>query len=46
MCLCADDGELGVSLESYPHIGSWLERIKKLPRWKHPYSLLPRMYVR
>jgi glutathione S-transferase len=40
------DGELGVSLESYPHIGSWLERIKNLPRWKHPYSLLPRMFVR
>jgi glutathione S-transferase len=40
------DGELGVSLESHPHIGSWLERIKNLPRWKHPYSLLPRTYVR
>jgi len=40
------EGELGVSLESYRHIGSWLERIKNLPRWKHAYSLLPRMYVR
>jgi glutathione S-transferase len=40
------EGELGVSLESYRHIGSWLERIRNLPRWEHPYSLLPRMYVR
>jgi glutathione S-transferase len=40
------DGELGVSLENYPHIGNWLERIKNLSRWKHPYRLLPRMYVR
>jgi glutathione S-transferase len=40
------DGELGVSLENYRNIGSWLGRIKSLPRWKHPYSLLPRMYVR
>ena len=40
------EGELGVSLESYRHIGSWLERIKNLPGWKHAYSLLPRMYVR
>ena len=40
------ESELGVSLESYRHIASWLERIKNLARWKHPYSLLPRMYVR
>lgn len=38
--------ELGVSLEGYTHIGKWLERIKNLPRWQHPYALLPRMYVR
>ena len=25
----------------YPHIGAWLERIKKLPKWKHPYELMP-----
>jgi glutathione S-transferase len=40
------DGELGVSLENYLHIGNWLERIKNLPRWKHPYRLLPRIYLR
>jgi glutathione S-transferase len=40
------DGEFGISLESYTHIGNWLERIKNLPRWQHPYRLLPRMYVR
>ncbi|MEZ5785571.1 MAG: glutathione S-transferase [Xanthobacteraceae bacterium] len=26
---------------SYPNIGAWLERIKALPRWKHPYDLMP-----
>ena len=40
------DAELGLSLENYLHIGNWLERIKNLPRWKHPYRLLPRMYLR
>jgi glutathione S-transferase len=40
------DGELGVSLDDYPNIRSWLARIKSLPRWNHPYNLLPRMYVR
>lgn len=23
------------------HIGAWLERIKTLPGWKHPYELMP-----
>jgi glutathione S-transferase len=23
------------------HIGAWLERIKKLPGWAHPYDLMP-----
>lgn len=26
---------------TYPHIGAWLERIRKLPNWKHPYELMP-----
>jgi glutathione S-transferase len=26
---------------TYPNIGAWLERIKALPRWKHPYDLMP-----
>jgi glutathione S-transferase len=25
----------------YPSIGAWLERIKGLPGWKHPYELMP-----
>jgi glutathione S-transferase len=25
----------------YPNIGAFLERIKALPRWKHPYDLMP-----
>jgi glutathione S-transferase len=24
-----------------PHIGAWLQRIKALPGWKHPYELMP-----
>lgn len=24
-----------------PAISAWLDRIKKLPGWKHPYDLMP-----
>ncbi len=34
--------ELPLPLEPYPHVLSWLERIKSLPGWKHPYDLMPR----
>jgi glutathione S-transferase len=27
--------------KTYPHIGAWLERIKALPGWEHPYKLMP-----
>jgi glutathione S-transferase len=27
--------------KEYPAIGAWLERIKALPGWKHPYELMP-----
>ncbi len=27
--------------KDYPAIGAWLERIKALPGWKHPYELMP-----
>jgi glutathione S-transferase len=27
--------------KEYPAIGMWLERIKKLPGWVHPYELMP-----
>jgi glutathione S-transferase len=33
--------EFGVSWSDYPHIGSWLERIRALPGWVHPYELMP-----
>lgn len=26
---------------SHPHIAAWLARIRALPRWKHPYDLMP-----
>ncbi|NVO17313.1 MAG: glutathione S-transferase C-terminal domain-containing protein [Rhodoplanes sp.] len=26
---------------TYPSIAAWLERIKALPGWKHPYDLMP-----
>ncbi|MEM9634326.1 MAG: glutathione S-transferase [Pseudomonadota bacterium] len=35
------DGELGIDLAPYPHVTAWLERIKSLPGWKHPYDLMP-----
>ncbi len=25
----------------YPNIGAWLDRMKTLPRWAHPYDLMP-----
>jgi glutathione S-transferase len=33
--------EFGVSWSHYPRIGAWLERIRKLPGWVHPYELMP-----
>ena len=33
--------EFGVSWTEYPRIGAWLERIKALPGWVHPYQLMP-----
>jgi glutathione S-transferase len=33
--------EFGVSWSEYPRIGAWLERIRKLPGWVHPYELMP-----
>jgi glutathione S-transferase len=33
--------EFGVSWSEYPRIGQWLERIRKLPGWVHPYELMP-----
>lgn len=33
--------EFGVSWSDYPAVGAWLERIKALPGWVHPYELMP-----
>jgi glutathione S-transferase len=33
--------EFGVSWAEFPAIGAWLERIKALPGWVHPYELMP-----
>lgn len=35
------EGELGFDLNDYPAIIAWLDRIKSLPGWKHPYDLMP-----
>jgi len=34
--------EMGFDIPAtYPNIGKWLERIRALPGWKHPYDLMP-----
>jgi len=36
------EDEIGVDFAAdYPAIAAWLERIKALPGWKHPYDLMP-----
>lgn len=35
------EGELGFGLDQYHNVTAWLERIKSLPGWKHPYDLMP-----
>jgi glutathione S-transferase len=34
--------ELPVDLDPFTHVLNWLDRIKSLPDWKHPYDLMPR----
>ena len=34
--------ELPFSLSDYPKVMNWLDRIKGVPGWKHPYDLMPR----
>ena len=34
--------ELPIPLEEYIHVMKWLDRIRALPGWKHPYDLMPR----
>ena len=33
--------EFGVSWADYPNVPKWLDRIKALPGWVHPYELMP-----
>jgi len=33
--------EFGVSWTDYPRIGAWLDRVRALPGWVHPYELMP-----
>lgn len=33
--------EFGVDWASYPNIAAWLQRIRALPGWQHPYDLMP-----
>jgi len=36
------DDEIGVDWAArYPNIDAWMKRIRALPRWKHPYDLMP-----
>ncbi|GAA0777865.1 glutathione S-transferase [Roseibium denhamense] len=35
------EGEAGIDLTEYPNLTTWLERIKTLPGWDHPYNLMP-----
>lgn len=34
--------ELPFDLGQFTHVMNWLDRIKALPGWKHPYVLMPR----
>ncbi len=34
------DEPFGMDRSQYPHIESWLENIRQLPNWKHPYDLM------
>jgi len=34
--------ELTVPLEPYVNVMKWLDRVRALPGWKHPYELMPR----
>jgi glutathione S-transferase len=35
------DDEFGVDWAEYPAIGAWLERLKAMPGWAHPYDMMP-----
>jgi glutathione S-transferase len=33
--------ETGLSIETFPALNAWRERLRALPGWKHPYELMP-----
>ena len=35
--------ELPFALADYPEVMNWLDRIRGIPGWKHPYDLMPRI---
>jgi glutathione S-transferase len=37
--------ELTVPLEPHVNVLKWLDRVRALPGWKHPYELMPRAYA-
>ncbi len=37
--------ELTVPLEPYVNVLKWMDRIRSLPGWKHPYDLMPRARI-
>lgn len=37
--------ELTVPLEAHVHLLNWMDRIRSLPGWKHPYELMPRAFT-
>jgi glutathione S-transferase len=32
--------QVGLDIAAWPHVAAWLDRIRALPGWKHPYDLL------
>jgi glutathione S-transferase len=36
--------ELTVPLDPYTSVHNWLDRLRALPGWKHPYELMPRAF--
>jgi glutathione S-transferase len=35
------EDEFGIDWAEYPAIGAWLERLKAMPGWAHPYDMMP-----
>ena len=33
--------EIGIDLDAFAAVSAWLERIRALPGWRHPYELMP-----